>query len=277
MGYSNPGAAGLGYIAALKLSAATVRANIEGRQLDEVTAGIASYDRCEAADAYMGQINMLRASSFCGINGAVWGYHLAAAGVIQAGELKASYRYSQQRQDGKLIPVYRAEPLLDCTKRLFGTAKQRRFPLMPGAHVICAYKSETRSGPAWVWAAIALAIAEDRETAASVFIEDHGSFDGRGLGESDDQKVKALLEDKLRSVTASAIICGEDQNALYREIFASYKYTFVPEGCSGTALACAPYILLAQDAVPASGAASMNNMTISQWEEAIGLSPLAAE
>ena len=70
MGYLNPGASGYGYISTLKLSTGVV--SMAG--LDQGTEGIVSYDRCEKNDAYIGQINMLTASSFCGVKGAVWGY-----------------------------------------------------------------------------------------------------------------------------------------------------------------------------------------------------------
>jgi Histidine carboxylase PI chain len=58
MGYSNPGATGLGYIAALKLSADVVKTRKKDRELDEGTAGTVPYDICEKKDAYIGQVNM---------------------------------------------------------------------------------------------------------------------------------------------------------------------------------------------------------------------------
>ena len=72
--YLNPGASGLGYIATLKLSVGHLIAD-----MDFVLEGIVSYDRAEKNDAYIGQINMVTASSFCGLNGAIWGYDLALA------------------------------------------------------------------------------------------------------------------------------------------------------------------------------------------------------
>lgn len=69
IGYMNPGA-GEGYISTMKLSVGTV----DVKDLDTVTENIVSYDRCEKNDAYIGQINMLTVSSFCGLNGAVWGF-----------------------------------------------------------------------------------------------------------------------------------------------------------------------------------------------------------
>ncbi len=266
MGYSNPGASGLGYIVALKLSTGVA----ETKELDETTAGIVSYDMCERNDAYLGQINLLQASSFCGVNGAVWGYNLARAEKLEAKRL-----YDQPVQDGKPIPVYDVQPLLDCAVSLFGTAERRRFPLMPGAHVICAYKYKTQNGPGWVWAAIALAIAVDRSTMANLFIEDNGFIEYRGapadLGENDGDKVNKVLDQTLKNVTNSAIKCGQNQSAKYSKIFAGYVKRWVPKGSNGTALACAPYFLLARDAVPASGPESAIGMTISQWEKAIGV------
>src|SRR2546426_10941382 len=64
MGYMNPGASGYGYLSTLKLSTGVV--NVAG--LDPGTEGIVSYDRCERNDAYIGQIQMLTASSFWGVS-----------------------------------------------------------------------------------------------------------------------------------------------------------------------------------------------------------------
>ena len=61
---------GFSYTAVPKLSVG----KISTTGLDDGTEGIVSYDICEKADAYIGQINMLTASSFCGLNGALWGY-----------------------------------------------------------------------------------------------------------------------------------------------------------------------------------------------------------
>src|SRR5436190_12700677 len=107
MGYLNPGASGQGYISTLKLSTGLVK--VAG--LDPGTEGIVSYDRCEKNDAYIGQINMLTASSFCGVNGAVWGYHLAVADQIANGSLKPMY-YQDESKAGKRIPVFPVKPLL---------------------------------------------------------------------------------------------------------------------------------------------------------------------
>ncbi len=263
MGYLNPGASGMGYISTMKLSTDIV--SMQG--LDWGTQGIVSYDRCEKDDAYIGQINMLTASSFCGLNGALWGYDLGVADEIANGTLQPLY---YENQNGGQIPVYPVEPLLDAAMRLFGVDEQRRFPPMPGAHVVCANKSATVKGPTWVWSYIAIAIAADRSYESNLFIEDAGNYDSPS-----GPKVKLLLEINQRSVTQSIIMCGQDQDVLFSKIFVGYKYQWVPSGYVGCALTCAPYVVLAQNAIPNGMQASdILGMTISQWEQKLGLPPL---
>ena len=71
-GYGAPGSTGNGYVSVLKVSVGTVP-----KTDDILIDGIVAYDRAEVNDAYVGQINMLTASSFCGLAGQVWGYDLA--------------------------------------------------------------------------------------------------------------------------------------------------------------------------------------------------------
>lgn len=266
MGYMNPGASGMGYISTMKLSTGIV--SFAG--LDVGTQGIVSYDRCEENDAYIGQINMLTASSFNGVNGALWGYHLATADEIANGSLQPMYYQGQY--DGSQIPVYPVYPLLDAAERLFGIVSQRRFPPMPGAHVVCANKNATVAGPTWVWSSIGIAIAQDRSSEANLFIEDAGNY---GDQYTTEQQVIQYLQGTQQAVTLSMALCGQDQEVLYTEIFVGYKYQYVPPDYEGCALTCAPYVLLAQDAIPSGGPASdILNMTISQWETALGLPPL---
>lgn len=262
MGYLNPGASGLGYISTLKLSVGTVAVD----NLDEVTSGIVAYDRCEANDAYIGQINMLTASSFCGLNGAVWGYDLCIADNLRGQKL-----YDQPLPDGSSIPVYNIYPLLDTTLRLFGVESQRRFPPMPGAHVVCANKSITSVGPTWVWSAIALAILKDRSSGSCLFIEDTNTLCG-SYGYSD---VVSFLENTQRLITNSVVLCGKDQSVWYKEIFVGYKFAWVEDGHVGTALTCAPYVTLAKNAIPAYCIPSdLMDMSIDKWEQLLNLRSL---
>ncbi len=80
-GYGMPGAYGNGYVSVLKVSAGTVE-----KTNDALIDTIVTYDKAETADAYIGQINMLTASSFCGMAGQVWGYDLARHDDITSGK-----------------------------------------------------------------------------------------------------------------------------------------------------------------------------------------------
>lgn len=294
MGYMNPGASGGGYISTMKLSVDKV--NVAG--LDPGAAGIVSYDRCEKDDAYIGQINMGTASSFCGVNGALWGYHLAQAESIGNGTLKPMFMYpgpmyppGEKLPTQGAVPVYPVAPLLDAAERLFGRMDKagagerdlRRFPPMPGSHVICANKSSSAAGPGYFWSAIAIAIARDRSKDANLFIEDADVIVAKKVTQPDGsvtwsptpEQVYAQLHQHLRNVTKSMILCGQDQNVVFTSIFAGAKFIFANENEWGCALTCAPYVTLARKAVPASQApAALLGMNISQWEQSLGLAPL---
>ena len=253
-GYGNPGSSGLGYVCVLKLSTGTV-----AKKMDTVLEDIVSYDRAEKNDAYAGQINMLTASSFCGLNGTVWGYDVARHDGLVDGSVRALMR--RQRHDGAEIPVYPVEPLLEAGEKLFGTEELRRFPLLPGAHVICATKDVTAKGPTAVWSAIALAIAEDREHDSNLFIEDVG----QDLAGETDADRESILQARMEHIVDSVVLCGEDQGVKYKEIFIGFKTEWVPEGYVGCALTCAPYLVLAKKAVP-SPPVQLLDMSLSQWE-----------
>ena len=262
MGYLNPNASGNGYISTLKLSVGKVKVD----NLDEVTEGIVAYDRCEANDAYVGAINMLTASSFCGLNGATWGVDLAIAD-----NLRDNVLFHQKLPQGGSIPVYNVHPLLDATQRLFGSATQQRFNPMPGAHVVCANKSITQKGPVWVWSVIALTFLKDRSSGSNLFIEDANTCPG----DWDYEQVYEFMMNTLKKVTNSVVLCGQDQGLDYKETFAGFKFLYVPENYVGSALTCGPYVTLAQDAIPEGKQASdLMNMSIGDWEKEIDLEPL---
>ena len=136
--------------------------------LDQGMAEIVSYDRAECNDSYIGQVNMLQASSFSGVNGAIWGYDLAV-----------DSRIGKTHPVGRIenIPIYSLIPLRDATRQLFGVADSRHFPPQEGAMVVCAEKYRTSAvsdGNMWIWCALGFAIAEDRDNHACLFMEDTG-------------------------------------------------------------------------------------------------------
>jgi histidine decarboxylase len=271
-GYGRPGAQGLGYVCALKVATATVE-KTDDALLDRIVA----FDHAEAAEAYLGQINMETASSFCGIAGQVWGYDLACADDIASERQEPIFSVTQH--DGSLLPIHDGRPLLDAGKALFGTAEARRFPLAPGAHVICANKSVTayrpRSGPPdpehgqayGVWCYLALSIAQDRGTSADLFMEDAGVW----RANDSEASLKHWLEGHRRAVANSIVACGQSQHVLYHRTYISYAYVLIPAGHLGVALAVAPYLVLARKALPDGNFAALNGLTLSQWESRVGL------
>lgn len=268
-GYGRPGATGLGYVSVLKVeTGAVVKTD------DALLDGIVAYDRAEANGAYIGQINMGTASSFCGIAGQVWGLDLAQADAIPGQQPKMTA--TQQDPDHTPLPVYDAAPLLEAGEALFGNESSRRFPPAPGAHVICANKSVTALRPAsgqlaegqayGVWCMIALSRAVDRSTQADLFIEDAGLW----TTNDDEQDLAAFVDDHWQQVVWSIVACGADQNVVYDRTYIGAAYRMMQPGEVGTALTCAPYVVLAQNAVPPQGFGALNTMTLSEWDASVG-------
>jgi len=256
-GYGNPGSSGLGYVSVLKLQTGKVRMDMD-TVLEEI--------RAETLGTYVGQINMITASSFNGLNGVVWGYHIAKEDSIADGTLKPLFM--KKRSDGVEIPVYPVKPLLDAGESLFGTNNARRYPILPDAQVKCAVKSHTVKGPTSIWSAIALAIAEDREKDSNLFIEDAGD----SIQAESEQARKAYLDRLMENIAESVIRCGDDSNVKYKEIFIGYKTEWIPEGYVGCALTVAPYVVLAKEAIPPGETPDkLIEMTLSEWEKSLGL------
>lgn len=264
-GYGAPGAQGNGYVSVLKVSVGTVE-----KTDDFLLDGIVSYDRAEINDAYVGQINMLTASSFCGIAGQVWGHDLAAHNDIIDKKIKPVLEIDQY--DGSKLHVYDAKPLLEAGIELFGTEKERRFTLLPGAHTICANKGVTayrpkedrplKEGEAYgVWCFIALSLSADRDNCADLFIEDAGLW----IKNDSAEDLKAFLEEHRKSVAWSVVSCGQDSHVLFERTYVGFAYTIMKPGEIGTSLTCAPYVSLARNAVPSTGFNSLNKISLKEW------------
>ncbi|WP_297405189.1 histidine decarboxylase, pyruvoyl type [uncultured Cetobacterium sp.] len=266
-GYGAPGAYGNGYVSVLKVSTGTVK-----KTDDFLLDGIVSYDRAEINDAYVGQINMLTASSFCGVAGQVWGHDLATHDSIENNEIEPIFTLEQF--DGTPLKVYDAKPLLESGIELFGTEKNRRFTTAPGAHVICANKGITsyrpeegkalKEGEAYgVWCFIALSLSNDRDNCADLFIEDAGLW----TKNDNSEELKKFLEDHRKAVAWSIVSCGHDSHVVFERTYVGFSYVIMKPGEIGTSLTCAPYVTLARDAVPETGFSGLNNLTLSKWLE----------
>lgn len=267
-GYDAPGSTGNGYVSVLKVSTGEVK-----KTDDLLLDGIVAYDRAEANDAYVGQINMLTASSFCGIAGQIWGYDLATTDEIENNEEKPVLVVKQY--DDSDLPVYDAAPLLKAGISLFGTEKNRVFPPVPGGHIICANKSinayrplehTLKEGQGYgVWCFIAISITRNRENSADLFIEDAGIW----TQDDNAENLKNFLNDHRKNVAWSITSCGKDQSVLYDRTYVGYSYLIITPGYIGTALTCAPYVTLAKNAIPEKGFHHLNEMTLSEWENSI--------
>lgn len=262
------------YITTMKISTGSV--SLEGLENNEILPAIVAYDQAERNGAYTGQVNMMTVSSFSGPRGAIWGYDLAKVdpAILRGRKL---FDILQKFGPGP-IPVFSMEPLLGATEALFGTEHDRKFPVVAGGHLPTAIKSRDsidpstgKPAPGWVWSFLSLAIAEQRGVNASFFIEDAGFYPDPTLTEA---QVEKLLSDKAHQVAYSQTLCGHNQSVSFTEIFITWRKLLVNEGYYGTALASAPYILLAQKAYP-SGSSSQSdaqmlvNMSLEEWKMAV--------
>jgi histidine decarboxylase len=296
MGYMNAGASGHGYINVMKLAVAKVNAARLDANMEQIYSEIYSYDRCEVDGAYLGQTNGLTATSFSGMNGAIWGYHLAKAPGIAGRTLSPMFTDLPRDTDSPIrpvpVPVYPIGPILEAGERLFGRVDRegathhdrRRFPCLPGGHIISANKDAGSHGPVYVWSAIALGTVEDRERDANLFMEDAGVTPAQltsanGAGEHairpDALEMEELMMEKLRRIARAMVLWGEDRRTPLTAIYAGAKYIYAGPREWGLSLTCIPYLLLARDVIPNGGApADLLQLTFDEWEAKLGLPPL---
>lgn len=264
-GYGCPGAQGLGYVSVLKVSTGTVK-----KTDDTLLDGIVTYDKGECNDAYIGQINMLTASSFCGLAGQVWGHDIAIHEDIYNNKIASLFEVKQY--DGSMLSVYDAAPLLEAGKQLFGVENNRRFPLLPGSHVICANKNVTAYRPKddvtfkenegyGVWSFIAISLSSDRDHCSDLFIEDAGIWT-KNSSESD---LLEFLKEHRKAVVWSVVECGNDSHVTFDRTYVGFAYTIMKPGEIGTAVTVAPYATLARKAIPSTGFYSLNQMQLNDW------------
>ena len=283
IGYQNIDTNGY-YLTTIKLECGKVKIG-EVPINDEVLPGIVAYDRAEKNGAYIGQINAITVSSFSGPASGVWGYDYAKMTNLRS---KSSKLYDKSEVDvagkrtrlSKIVPVYEIHPLLDATQELYGKVDNRKekFPPLPGCHIPSAAKSANsalddnnvpRAG--YVWSYIAICIAYDRANDSSLFVEDCGFA---AKENKDDAWMDDLMKKKQNQVVESCLACGINQHVIYKEIFIGYKYLYCQAGEYGTAIAYAPYVLLAGDAYPPATetetpAQRLVNMNMDDWKAAV--------
>ncbi len=263
-GYGNPGASGRGYISVVTLHTGQAPKELGVRgQLDEGLDGLVAFDRAEASGAYIGQINLIVASSFSGVNGAIWGYDIAKSADLTG--RKDAKLFDAMTTDARPVPVYSADPLLDAGVRLFGTRDNPKFPLLPGAQVIAAHKGVNAVGPTDIWCGVAIGVAEKRSVNASLIMELCGKFKPAPDGETDDRDFDRVRQNLAKSV----LRVGESQSVGYKEIFVGIAHETIRKGYVGYAMVTVPFIVLAKNAIPGGQPRKLIKMNLTDWEKAV--------
>ena len=222
---------------------------------------IVAFDRAESSTANLTQTNLIRVSSFCGVNGLLWGYDLARQPLPAS---RRVCRCVRRAKNGDLR-------LGHCARRrkpLLGTAKEPHFSIAPGEHLVCAYKSHTVRGACRLYGAMAIAIAADRSRHADLFMEDHGVFSGSESVDTNNQDVQTQESRMLRHLLRSVEQVGENLGVEYSKVFIGLRSWWVPEGHVGCVLTAAPYLHLAQNAVPGQPS-DLLDMTLDKWVSAV--------
>jgi histidine decarboxylase len=215
---------------------------------------IQAFDTAQAEGAYIGQINLIQVSSFCGPNGLVWGHDVMEV---------SKHPISSQDviRNGKQVPVYDADPLFAASVRLFGTAKKRRFPIIPGSLVPAAYKTISELGPTILYGGLGIGIASDKASSASLFMEYVGT--SKAAADEDIEAERISISEQLLT---SVIDVGENHDLEFEMIYVGTRALVVPEGSMGCVLVAIPYVTLAANALPNSVMQCPECPDMDQWE-----------
>lgn len=228
-----------------------------------VLSEINAFDRAEVDNGNIGQINMITVSSFCGPMGMIWGLDIARHPNVRSSNL-----FNLPSGEGEDdVPVYSIEPLLDATRRLFGTVEQKVFPICPGAHVPCAGKNVKKLGPGRAYAGIAIGMAKDREIEACLLMEDMGFIHLKDT-EENNLIIESIKSKIIRNLASSVLEVGKNQKVEYDEIFVGMVDVNVKVNELGCALVAAPYVTLAKNAIP-DDPDKLLEITLDEWEKMV--------
>ncbi|HTK04038.1 MAG TPA: histidine decarboxylase, pyruvoyl type [Candidatus Eisenbacteria bacterium] len=246
------------YVIAMNVSAAKTKRRFGHGGSDGLDL-INAFDLAEIDSMYMGQINMIEVSSFCGPDGFVWGSDLAAPSGLFDCKL-----FGLRQWDGREVPVCDGTPLVNAARSLFGTVDARRFPLAPGSHCATAHKSATAVGPAVLFAACGMGIRAAESSGATILMEDAGTLSPEMAADP-----AAAKDAVLRAVGESILAVAENQRIACRHIFVAYASVAVGEGEVGCALSMVPYFSLARRAVPKGGIDALKTLDLASWERSV--------
>ncbi len=258
-GFGCPGSSGNSYILGLVLGVGkdSIKLSHPGSSvLDEINA----FDLAEVDSTYIGQLNMIIVSSFCGPQGLIWGYDIVANKLSNNITQKKYYN-----NKGENIKIYSADSVIDSTKALFGTRDKKIFPIKPGSHVPFAGKNYKFEGPKRIYCAIAMGIPEDRENSAVLLMEDIGWIPSN-YRKSNIKEIYSIIYDNL---IRSVIEVGENQKIAYKTILISLRDLVINSGEMGCSLVAAPYFTLARNAINNISINGAVESSLSTWQKSI--------
>jgi len=219
---------------------------------------IKAFDLAESAEAYIGQINMATVSSFCGPEGLIWGHDVARTKAPSPHLLGGAEGIEEFRD----IRLYAGADLRAAARALFGTAGDRRFPILHGSHVPCASRHRTARGPARLYAAFAVGVPTGRDVAACLLLEDAGELE-YGL---DDNGIAVARDHILIDMVRAARAIGGNHGTVYSDLYIDFTQRRIDEGEVGCALVAMPYIQLAQGAYNR----GIATQSLEEWERNTG-------
>ncbi|MEI6191385.1 MAG: histidine decarboxylase, pyruvoyl type [bacterium] len=219
--------------------------------LDELNA----YDHAELDTVYLGQINAITVTSFCGKDGLVWGYD-----AYPSKDLHKDFLFTVNDHLGNAIKVYSAAPLVEAAKSLFGTKDNKKFNLIHGSLTPAAQRKVVDKGPKTIYGGLALGIAKDRKTNVDLIMEDIGE-----LSEDFEKKDISEVKDKLlRNLAKSIMVIGENHGVEFSEIFVNFEYLPLETDEMGCVLLIAPYFKLAKNSI-----FENRDLTLEEWNHEV--------
>ena len=242
-GYLEPTATGQpgAYVSTILLSTGAV--NLEQfpgfpfeEDLDQGMAQIVSYDRAECNDSYIGQVNMLQASSFSGVNGGDLG--------LRPGS-RFPHRQDVSRRAYREYPHLFLDSFARCDPAALRRRRRAALPSARGRHGRLCGEVSDQHGLGRQHVDLVRARFCDCRRPRQPCVPLHGGYGHHALsGETRTPSVRTRLDDRLNRIAYAAYLCGENQGARYKKIYIGWKASHIPKNHVGCALACAPYVTL---------------------------------
>jgi len=264
------------YVNVCKLGLGKIKLDKTTEKWDSITKSILAYDRAETNGAFLGQLNVVAASSFISPHGLLWGYDIAN----NVTNIKSKFTI-------KGVPIYDIQPLLEAGESLFGTNQKTteyygqtensligpRFNIMPGEIQPCAVKNAKMGvkGHGVLWSAIGIGIPIDSlaDKVARLFYEDAGTyFSSENPTKKFIEDSRKKLEKKMKNIATAMVMNGKDQviPIQYSKIFIGFKMIPVMKNEYAEAITLSPYITLAQNALP-EDPQKLISMSLQEWEK----------